>query len=291
MAITGLDFSHAAVLLSLTCSLVGTVLVYRLLLDTAGRAAARATVLLLCTSMAAATFQIAYTEGLALMLLSGLLLQLRRRRYLTTAALMLLLGLTRPVVLPLVIVVAAHAVGLYRSREADLRLRPLIFVALTAVAATAAWPLTAAVITGRPAAFTETQKAWRNGADVGPFGVFSVAHDLGSWGAVALCLAAAGILAAVVLRPSTSVWGPELRAWALAYPMYLFAVAPAAISLFRFFLLAFPLAWIFPTTHGRSTRLRHLAIVTCALAGLLAQWYWIRHFLVLGPVDEQFAMP
>jgi len=93
-----------------------------------------------------------------------------------------------------------------------------------------------------------------------------------------------------VLGPWARRWSPEVRAWALAYPLYVLAVAPAALSLIRFWLLAFPLAWCFPAGLGRS-RFRHGLVATLVIAGLSAQWYWIRHFLVLGPVEAQFAMP
>jgi hypothetical protein len=290
MAVTGLDFKHAAVMLSLVCALFGTVLVYRLIADTAGATAARATVLLLCTSMAAATFQIAYTEGLALLLLSATLLQLRRQRYRAAAVLLMALGFTRPITLPLVVVILVHARSQHRADQDGLRRGPLAGLLIATALATVAWPALAALVTGRTAAYTETQRAWR-AEDAGPFGVFSVAFDAGGWQALILCGALVALLSGVVLRPGTRSWGPELRAWSIAYPLYLLAVAPAAVSLFRFLLLAFPLAWIFPNADERSTRLQRLAIATCALAGLLAQWYWIRHFLVLGPVEEQFAMP
>ena len=166
----------------------------------------------------------------------------------------------------------------------------LAALAASTVLATTGWPLAAAVVTGRISAFTETQAAWRKSEDIGPLGVFSVVWHLGGVFGLILLACAIAAFAALILRPATRSWGAEIRAWAVAYPIYLLAVAPAAVSLFRFWLLAFPLAWVFPQGLGRP-RMQHLAVAVLAFAGLLAQWYWVRHFLVLGPVEQQFAMP
>lgn len=295
MSLTGLDFPVVAVLIATLCSAVGVVLVYRLIDETAGRNAARVTSLLLCTAMAAPAFQIAYTEGPALLLLTAALTALRRQRYGLTALAVLAMGLTRHVVLPFLLVVVVHFFlrqrETWRERSSDRRsrLRPAALVASTLIAAFA-WPAIAAIVTGRLTAFTDTQAAWRKSDEIGPLGLFSVAWHYGGPPALVLALAVVGVFAVIVLRPAARRWSPELRTWGFAYPVYLMAVAPAAVSLFRFWLLAFPLAWVFPSGLGRS-KMQYVAVGVLAAAGLAAQWFWIRNFLILGPVEQQFAMP
>jgi hypothetical protein len=68
------------------------------------------------------------------------------------------------------------------------------------------------------------------------------------------------------------------------------AVVPVATSLFRFSLLAFPLFWIWPNVRS-SRRRQWLMVALLTVAGLAAQWYWVRHFLIVGPLDLQVGMP
>ena len=109
-------------------------------------------------------------------------------------------------------------------------------------------------------------------------------------------LAVAGVtlsLAAVlwlVLRRGGPTWGPEVRTWAAAYPTYIALVAPAGISVFRLMLLGFPLMWVLPE-YRPTPRTQLVTVVVLAVVGMYLQWYWIRHFLVIGPISEQFAMP
>ena len=289
MAATGAGFPVVAATLTTTLSLAAVVLVHRLVMETAGNFPARATTLLLCTSMAAPVLQVAYTEGPALFFIALALLLLRRRRYGWTAAALLGLGLTRHVVAPFLVVLAVTAV-VERRRLGRWDRRSLTTVAV-GIAIAGLWPVVAAVRTGRLTAFTDTQKAWRNHpATTGPFGLYSVGWELyGAVGVAVVALVAAAVLW-LALRRDAPAWGPEVRAWAAAYPMYLFLVAPAAISIFRLMLLAFPLFWVLPDRRPVPW-LQRFTLAVLALLGLFLQWYWIRHFLVLGPINEQFAMP
>jgi hypothetical protein len=289
MALTGASFPLVATALTTVMSLGAVVLVHRLVSETAGAFPARATTLLLCTSMAAPVLQIAYTEGPALFFIALALLLLRRRRYGWTLVALLALGLTRHVVAPFLVVLAVTAV-IERRRLGRWDRKSLATLGV-GVLVTGSWPAVAAVCTGRLTAFTDTQKAWRNHpATTGPFGLFSVGAELaGAVGVLVVAVAAVAILW-ITLRRDGPAWGPELRAWAAAYPMYLFAVAPAAISIFRLMLLAFPLFWVLPERRPTPWAQR-TTLAVLAVCGLFLQWYWIRYFLVIGPISEQFAMP
>jgi hypothetical protein len=291
MAGSGLAFPVVAAALATTASLLAIVLTYRLIVITAGHATARVVVVLLCTSMAAPAFQVAYTEGPALLLLAAALHLLVRHRYLACGLVLWALALTRPIVAPFVLVIAMH--GLVRHRKGDLpvadRYRIVGLVAST-LCATSAWPAVAAVVTGVPDAFTRTQSQWRLSSDIGPFGLVSVAHSVAGWGGAGLVVLGGTGLALLAASSRASAWGCELRTWAGTYAVYLVAVVPVATSLFRFSLLAFPLFWIWPNVRS-SRRRQWLMVALLTVAGLAAQWYWVRHFLIVGPLDLQVGMP
>lgn len=286
MGLTGQPFTVVAPLFATLCAAVGVVLLHRLLQETAGAFAARATTLLLCTAMAAPVLQIAYTEGPALLLLTAALLLLRRRRYAATAAVLVVLGLTRPVALAFLPSILAHAVSVDVGVMARAQRLRLIALLLSCLLAAGLWPLVVAVATGRPTAFLEIQSAWGINASV----LEVAAGD--PLAGVALLLMTA-LLLLIPARPGARAWGPELRAWAAAYPLYVLLSAPAAISMPRFFVLAIPLMWPFPErVHGPGAKRARMALVgALAAAGLGLQWLWIRHFLVLGPIQDQFGMP
>jgi hypothetical protein len=240
--------------------------------------------------MASPAFQIAYTDGLALMLLIASIWFLRKQRYLLAAAAVWGLALARPIAAPLLVVIAVHALVYHRrARPNAYRTRSLVLLAGSTVVATAAWPLLAAVVTKTPDAYTSAQSAWRLDDEVGPFGAFSVGYRLGGWPAVAVLVLLAAGLIGVASSKRAVAWGPELRAWAAAYPVYILSVVPVATSMFRFALLALPLLWVWP--NALPNRLRWPCALALASLGLVTQWYWVRHFLVLGPIDLQVGMP
>jgi hypothetical protein len=238
--------------------------------------------------MASPTLQIAYTEGPALLLVTSAIWSLRRRRYLLTGGLVWALALTRPVGLPVAIVVAVHFLGRIRAGERGHALVPSGALLVSAVAAVGAWPAVVGLAHGRPTAYAEVQDAWRLDG-VGALGVLSAAWDVGGWGWLAACLVAAAGLLMTLGRLGRELWTPEVRAWALAYPVYLLCVVPVVTSMFRFLLLAFPLFCVVP---GSITpRLRVAVTVLLAVAGVLMQWYWVANFLVVGPPSSRIGMP
>ena len=95
-----------------------------------------------------------------------------------------------------------------------------------------------------------------------------------------------GFIATIVLRSGARAWGPEVRAWAGFYPLYLLLATAPGSSNVRHLLLAFPLLWPFPdeATSAGDRRRRTAMVVVLAIFGLLTQWVWISQFLVLtGP--------
>ena len=117
--LTGLDFSVVGPTVSLLLGAAAVVMVYRLVAAAVGADRAFLTVVLLCTTMAAPVFQIAYTESLGLLLVATALYLLQQRRYRWALLPVLLLGLTRNITAVLAAVVLLHwAVRVHRARHA-----------------------------------------------------------------------------------------------------------------------------------------------------------------------------
>jgi hypothetical protein len=295
MRVSGLSFTAVAPILSVLLGAAAVTVMFRLINQTAGRFAASATVLLTCTYMAAPAMQIAYTESLALLLVCTALLLLRNRRYGWLVPVLVTLSLTRAVALAFVPVVVVHGISRYRRRSVEpfpvLDRWRVAGLACLGVAATGLWPAIAAVTTGDSAAYAQTVSSW---GTTGKLRVL-IQFPMFAWtegGAVGLAVlfGVIALIATVVFRSGARAWGPEVRAWAGFYPLYLLLATAPGSSTIRHLLLGFPLLWPFPDEPASaSDRRRRIAMVTIlAIGGLLMQWVWISKFLVLsGPLTGQ----
>lgn len=258
----GLPFPVAAQVLNLAAAAVAVLLIWRLLSARADvltrpsdsplyqRMAVLATAVW-CFYPATAVLQIAYSEALAAALLAGFLLALTQRRYVWGAVLLLLLGLSRGVAPALGVVVLVHLV--VRGRE-ERRLGIPLLIGQRASAAglllatgvsAVAWPVLVGLLSGYPRAFFTIQAKWGQEPGKGPF----VAWITWAWDQ--LGIVGVLVLLALVIAYISLVTGRhgrwlavELRAWALAYPLFLLAVVRPITSMWRFLLLDFPLAAI-----------------------------------------------
>lgn len=230
--------------LSLVLGAVAAVLLGLFLRRRLGPAAALLTVVVYASAPAAPIFQVAYTESMAMALLAGFLLAADSRRWATAGALALVLGITRPIAVPLAAVaVVAVVVGWRASRPQ--RPEALAMLAMVAACGLAGliWPATAALVTGSPTAYPDTMSAWRGSGQIVPvLPWLDNSHyffgDAGPW------LLAGSILLVVAMMagPWAAGLGAVARAWALAYPAYLLAVLDPGTSLVRYLLPMFPLA-------------------------------------------------
>jgi hypothetical protein len=296
MAVTGLDFSVLAPALSLIFGAAAMVVLFILMDRAVGHFYARAWVILACTFMAAPVLQLAYAEGLALLLLAGALLSLRERRYVAVAVLLLALALTRPVVLAFIPVVIAHGVSRWRGRASDpfpaRDRRAVAYLTSWCILATVLWPGIVAARTGDVFAWTRTQDAWRVGSHFPP-GVGWPAAFLSQYGWPALTTLTVVMLLGlgIALRPGAKAWGPELRTWSVAYPAYLLMATVPVPSMIRWMVLALPLMWPFPepaATAGER-RFRIILIAGLAVLGLVLQWVWVSTFL--GAAAPSYRYP
>jgi hypothetical protein len=298
MTVTGLGFGIVAPTLSLVAGGVGVLVVYRLVEDRLDRRRALGCVAMLCCFVSAPILQAAYTEGTALLLVATTLLLLARRRYLWAILPVLLLGFTRNIALVLLPVVVTHWVA--RTREQHLarmggrvpHLRISVLAAGTLVA-TAAWPLVAGMLGGRPDAYFTTLKAWpgfTGSAFRPPWAAALTEAGTTAW---LMTVALLVLLAGLLLSRPVRQWGPELWAWTGASIGFIILTTSASTSLPRYLLLAFPLGLVLmPDTHDRTTqRVQHFVVAAACLAGLALQSLWIRELLVYAGPQGGLGFP
>lgn len=243
-----------------------------------GRAAAVTTVVALTVWPSSGAFQLAYTEGLALLLLVLVWRWVDEGRHGPAAVAIVLLSLARPLAIPLAVAIAAVA-GLEWWRTRDLaRLRGPAAVVVAAAVATLAWPVYAAVHSGDPGVYLAAHNAFaKPGAPTSPL----------TWGLEEPVI---GVLVLLVLV-MTTVIGTKLlptdtpalvRAWVVVYPVYLVVGSLVTSSFLRYFMLAFPAALMFvPVVRRRAGGALFLAVAV-ALGILGARW-WIPEMVPFVP--------
>ncbi|MFQ6172906.1 hypothetical protein ACK8HX_14950 [Oryzobacter sp. R7] len=228
-----------------------------------------------------------YTEALAVLLVALALLLLVRRSYLWVAVVSVPLGFTRGVAPALGAAALIHLVVRWREDRAA-GVRPLEGQRASAVVMLGmlglsgiAWPVVAGLATGVPTAFFDVQAAWGQRPDKGPFVLWlEWAWDGKGLFGVLVLLALVGTYIALVLGRHGRWISIEARAWALAYPLYLFAVVRPITSMWRFLLLDVPLAALLAsvamrTANGQSVVphwRRRVGVVLLVLLGGLVWW-------------------
>ena len=294
--LTGLEFDVVGPTLSLLLGAAAVVMVYRALTFAVGSARALAAVVLLCTAMASPVLQIAYTESLGLLLVATALHLLQRRRYGWALLAVLLLGLTRNIAAVLAPVVLLHwAVRVRRGRPDDgpVPHARLALLFATCLVATASWPVVVGLITGDATGYLTTLKAWQGFTSSPLYPPWVAAFvDAGplAWVLGILIVVA---FALVMSRRSTRSWGPELWGWTVAYSCYIVLTTGATSSIARYLLLAFPFVLVVvPEVSGPDqVRRRWVVVGAFAAIGLVAQWFWVREFLVLAGPDFAWLYP
>lgn len=299
----GLPFLPAAIGLNLVCGAIGTVLVWQVLRypshatpQPARERLALMAAALWCFYPATGILLMPYTEAIAIMLIAGALLLLMRRRYAEAGAVVLVLGFTRAVAPAIGCAVLGHLWVRWREDRAA-GIAPLrgqrrsagFLVAATVVSAVS-WPAYVGIATGLPTAFFQVQAAWGQRPDKGPFVLWMQwaweRHGLFS---VAVMLALVGTFIALVLGRHGRWLALEVRIYALAYPLYLFAVVRPITSMWRFLLLDFPIAALVASVAMRTSsgarvvkhwRRRVAILVVPLVAGM---FWWTATLLTYTP--------
>lgn len=292
---TGLGFGAAATMVNLLAGSVTVLLLYRLVEPYAGRFAAASAAALLCTFVSAPVLQLAYKDGLALMLIVLAMLLIARRRYWLAVVVILALALTRQVTPPLAIVLAAHAWTRFRNRQ-DSPVGRGEVTAMAAVFATSivglfAWSTIVRFWIGD----SDADSGRGSIASIGRtgFGWFGQAYSWAGPFGVAEIVALLLILIWLAHDSRARNWGPETRAWLWAYPAFLMVGTTIHAGQLRYFLADFPLLLVLVGSPPPYIlpKIRLTIVAVACLVGLGLQWFWIDNVLIMHGQKITIWMP
>lgn len=294
MTVTGLGFPLVGSTLALLAGLGAALLMGVLLRDRLGPGVAVAAVVVWGCFPASPSLQVAYSESFAMLLLCLFLLLLARGRLGWAGGVAVLIGVTRPIAVPLGVVALVAVWQRWRRRREEPVTGAVVagWLAVLAGCGVGAflWPAIAWWATGVPSAYTDTMATWRGSGQVTWFRPWwDMAHYLfGDRGPFWLAVIVVGLLA-LVLGPWASALGAQLRTWCLAYPAYLFAVLDPFTSIFRYLIPLFPLAAVAVGGGGGKPRSTTYLVVRTTVVVLvflpLQVWWTYALFRFVPPSD------
>ena len=269
MGLTGAPFAIVSVVLSLVFFASFIFLADRLFRHVLGSREALWAVAIVAFAPVSPVFQVGYAESLGMVFLSLVLIGLLEKRWWLAATAIPLAALTRPLGVPLTIMMGILVLLSWRSGKDR---APRFWLAIVAAVSAAAWPVVAWFRTGVPSAYLDTEMAWRR-----PYvGEGTHAWGTGWWqsanwwfpeNAVWILGAGAAVVAIVAVLPSTRRLGSVLTVWSWGYLAYLVLVLFPQSSIFRLLAPMFPLA-------GSIARNRTASVVA-VVAGVIGQYFWI----------------
>jgi hypothetical protein len=281
MAVTGLGFPHVASTIALLCGFGAAVLMGLLLRERIGDPAAYLVVALWASFPASVTLQLAYTESLAMLLLVGYLYALSRERWLVATAVALLIGLSRPIAVPLGLVTLVVVVLRWRRR----RERPISRGTYASILASLVgcgvagllWPAIAWWRTGSSSAYTDTMASWRSYAKVELFVPWVDRVQDPTWGP--WLVGGPIVILLMVAGPWARNLGADLRTWTLGYTFYLVATLDPFTSIFRYLVPLFPLLVVvlgagWADRRGNTWRRLLWRFVPLVVAFVACQYWW-----------------
>lgn len=305
--IVGLPFGSwivGAAIVTLAAGLGACLVLYTMLRDRIGATAALWAVAFFAAGPLAGLFHVGYAESLFALWIFLIIRCVQTGRYGWLFPLVVLAGYTRPGVLAVALFLGLMlAVRWWGRARAPLTVGEGVRLGAASVLAAVvglSWGPIAALVTGEPGAYLETELSWRRSWGVGegaflPFGGWfdgawfwfrDVWHLPGWWGTVVAALIVLALGALLLWEPHVRKLGVEVRLWVASYSLYLLAVFFPQSSLFRMLFPAQPLygAIAAPSIAGRSLagwsltawRLGVLAV------GLVLQWWWIWNMYALG---------
>lgn len=297
MRLTGLSFAVAGGLANMVLGGVAMVLLFRLVDRAVGRWEAVVAVVGVCTFISAPILQATYTESLAILVVVSLLMLLRARRYWWVAVGLVVLALSRNIVASMAPVILTHLVVRWRSETDETLPRRtkvgLVLLAVWAGALTALWPVVVWVVTRVPTAYTQTLAAWKVGSDLKLYSWWTYLVLAYGWVGPVFGIVAVLVFAWFMLTHRTWRWGPEIWAWAGAYPAYQVLVTNSGPSRLRYAILAFPftllIAWFLQVRWWRRWRVLLLCLV--AVLGVAQQAWYVGNYIVVSHLDGNVYFP
>ncbi len=286
MLVTGLDFSVAAVIVSVAFALGAALMFYRLMALVLPSSSALFAVVLFCVAPLSPVLQVAYAESMHAFLLTVALYLLVRRRYWLLLPVIAVMALTRPSGLAFALALLLHVIHrwwLARSGREEFpvgeRVASVVAGLFSAVMGVA-WLLIAWGMTGSFTAYTDTELAWRASyigyTELVPFTPwFQAAVWWANWWQVPAWLVIGGLVVLIVwvavclFLPPVRRLGVDIRFWLASYSLYLLAVFFPQSSTFRLLMPLFPALGALAVPRSRVYR------VALVVVFILGQWAWI----------------
>lgn len=282
MMITGLPWNIAAIIITVVCAYVATLVFYKLLTRFVPAQQALFAVLLFSVAPVSPLFQLAYAESMQLMLIVIALYLLVRRKYAWMIPVVLVLSVTRPGSLAIALTLVLH--WIYRAvQKARFPLKEKVLVAAVALIAALSgvvWLFIAGAVTGMPTAYLETELAWRSAyigyQELVPFTpwIFAAQWWTTNFGypeVAGYVLLVALVIGFVIFlfTPAMKRLGVDIRFWLISYALYLLAVFFPQSSTFRL------LAPLFPALGAVAAPKSKVYRVTMTVLFIALQWGWL----------------
>ncbi|BAU99424.1 hypothetical protein [Aurantimicrobium minutum] len=282
MVLTGLPWNIAAIIITVVCAYVATLVFYKLLTRFVPAQQALFAVLLFSVAPVSPLFQLAYAESMQLMLIVIALYLLVRRKYAWMIPVVLVLSVTRPGSLAIALTLVLH--WIYRAtQKARFLLKEKVLVAAVALIAAfsgVVWLFIAGAVTGMPTAYLETELAWRSAyigyQELVPFTpwIFAAQWWTTNFGypeVAGYVLLAALVIGFVIFlfTPAMKRLGVDIRFWLISYALYLLAVFFPQSSTFRL------LAPLFPALGAVAAPKSKVYRVTMTVLFIALQWGWL----------------
>ncbi|WP_233579990.1 hypothetical protein [Frondihabitans sp. PhB188] len=279
MVLTGAAFAPTAVVVSVAAAAVTCVVFFRILRRFLPASTSYFAVLLFCVAPLSPLLQVAYAESLFLLLIAVALWLLLERQYWLMLAVLAVASFTRPGVVAFALALALHWGHRWLVREREPfppaeRLKVGIVAVATGLLGFA-WPVVAALATGRLDAYTATELSWR--ADYVGYGhllPFTPWVQGANWwvpggAGIVFLVVAVALFVLLMLSPWVRRLPLDLRFWIVAYVVYLLAVFFPQSSTFRVLMPIFPLLGALAIPRSRVYR------VLIVAGGIVGQFAWL----------------
>lgn len=270
----GISTTTAAAGVSLACATVAILLLSMWCRPRLGAAAVYAMVLGLALWPPFPVLQMAYTEGMAFLLLVVALRTLSERRYPVFMAAVLALALTRPLAAPVAVVAVMHVVMRWRAGDPTPRLRLAASAAVFAGASTLVWPVLVSVLVGDSGGYLAAHRAFTRVGS--PPSLLAGTFEEPILGVAALLVITGAVWIAARFLPRATPW--EMKAWMVVYPTYVMGAALISTSIMRYLLLLFPVGLVLEPAL-RNPRLRAWCLGLLVPTAVLASAWWIPEFV------------
>ena len=288
----GIPFEYASVVVSVGFALGAALLFYRLMARVLPAGTALFAVVLFCTAPLSPILQVGYAESMQLFFLFLALLLLQDRRYYLMIPVIGIAALTRPSGLAFAVMLLLHLIHRFVTRARDpFPWRERIAVIVTGLASAflgVLWPLVAWIGTGVPAAYTDTELAWRVGyigyQDLLPFAPWVQGSQ---WWLRWIGFPGADIVGPIVLVIVVALFGlllftapvrrlgVELRLWLAGYAVYLLAVFFPQSSTFRLLMPFAPALGAIAIPRSPSYRVALVLLGIAGQVGWMAICWWV----------------